>query len=456
MSQTFLGRKTNYEKWDQATDAQAEADMAWRLAKLKEMADRFDIENLDAAGQLNYSLFRYETFQEKKSFKWRENGYVFTQRGGAHQSAPSFLINFHRIDSVSDAEAYITRLETFDTFLDQNREEFIERAESGVLPPKWTFPQMIQTAQNVITGSPFDAGEPSALMADFTGKVEKLEIDPVTREALISQAERALQFDVKPAYERLIETFVALEEQATAENGVWKLPGGEAYYNSRIAASTTSDLTADQIHEIGLRELDRLHGEMRVIMTEVGFEGNLQEFFTYLRTDERFFYPDTDEGRQAYLDLATAVINDMKTRLDKLFITKPKADLVVKRVEPFREKSAGIAFYNRPAEDGSRPGIYYVNLYDMKTMPIFQLEAIAYHEGAPGHHMQIAIAQELQGVPKFRRFGGYGAYIEGWGLYSEELPKEIGLYRDPYQDFGRLGLEAWRAGSFGCGYRPSL
>jgi uncharacterized protein (DUF885 family) len=164
-----------------------------------------------------------------------------------------------------------------------------------------------------------------------------------------------------------------------------------------------------------------------------------------MRNNEDFIYPNTEEGRKRYLDEATAYIDNMRGRLDELFIKKPKADLIVKAVEPFREKSAGKAFYQQPSMDGTRPGTYYANLYDMAAMPTYQMEALAYHEGIPGHHMQIAIQQELEGIPKFRRFGRYTAYSEGWGLYTEKLPKEIGLYKDPYSDFGRLAMELWRA-----------
>ncbi|MDP5207484.1 DUF885 domain-containing protein, partial [Alishewanella sp. SMS9] len=175
------------------------------------------------------------------------------------------------------------------------------------------------------------------------------------------------------------------------------------------------------------------------------FAGNLAEFFVFMREAPQFYYPETAEGKAAYLAEATALIDNMRTRLDELFIVQPKAPMIVKAVEPFREASAGKAFYQRPSMDGSRPGIYYANLYQMSSMPIYQMEALAYHEGIPGHHMQLAIAQELEGIPKFRRFGGFTAYIEGWGLYSELVPKEIGLYQDPYSDFGRLAMELWRA-----------
>ena len=164
-----------------------------------------------------------------------------------------------------------------------------------------------------------------------------------------------------------------------------------------------------------------------------------------MKEDNRFYYPNTQTGKDEYISESVRLIDGMKKKLDDLFITKPKADMIVKAVESFREKSAGKAFYQRPAPDGSRPGIYYANTYDMKMMPKYQMEALAYHEGIPGHHMQLAISQELKGIPKFRKFGGYTAYIEGWGLYSEYLPKELGFYSDPYSDFGRLAMELWRS-----------
>ena len=197
---------------------------------------------------------------------------------------------------------------------------------------------------------------------------------------------------------------------------------------------------------MGLDEVARIHTEMREIMRQVNFDGDLKSFFTFMRSDPQFFYPNTDKGRAAYLAEATRVVDDMKSRLDELFYIKPKAEIYVKAVEPFREKSFGtFAYYQGPAPDGSRPGIYYANLYRMENMPKYKLEALAYHEAIPGHHMQIAIGQELEEVPKFRRFGGYTAYTEGWGLYSEFIPKEMGLYSNPYSDFGRLSMELWRA-----------
>ena len=208
---------------------------------------------------------------------------------------------------------------------------------------------------------------------------------------------------------------------------------------------TTTDMTADEIHELGLAEVARIHDEMRAIMQQVEYDGTLQDFFEFTRTDEQFFKPNTDEGKAEYLAEATAMIDTMREALPTVFNTFPKAEMEVKAVEPFRERAAGKAFYQRPAPDGSRPGVYYANLYRMQDMPLYQMEALAYHEGIPGHHMQLAISQELTGIPKFRKYGSVTAYTEGWGLYSEFLPKEMGFYEDPYSDFGRLAMELWRA-----------
>jgi uncharacterized protein (DUF885 family) len=235
------------------------------------------------------------------------------------------------------------------------------------------------------------------------------------------------------------------KEMTTTDDGAWKLPEGDAYYAHRLKMMTTTDMTATEIHELGLSEVDRIHGEMRDIMKTVEFDGTLQEFFTYLKEEPRFTYEDSDAGREAYLKEATRIIDVMTERLDEVFLRQPKAKLEVRRVEAFREKSAGKAFYNRPALDGSRPGYYYANLYKISDMPKYQMEALAYHEGNPGHHMQLSIAQELEGIPQFRKQNRVTAYTEGWGLYSEYFPKEMGFYEDPYSDFGRLAMELWRA-----------
>lgn len=447
--QTFLGRKTNYDQWDDPSDAAAGEDHRIRMAKLAEMRATFDPEKLDANARLSYRLFEYSAERAEKFFSYRNHWYRFSHFRAPHSSAPAFLINQHRIDSVADAEAYIARLDGLKANFAGHRQVAEDQFARGIYAPKWSYAKMIDTAHNVITGAPFDkSGKPSTILADFTEKLGKLDAPAATKAAMKKRAEKALLASVKPAYQDLIAMFERQMAAASDGDGAWKLPDGDAYYDAQLERMTTTAMTADEIHALGLKETARIHGEMDAIREKVGFKGDLKAFFAYMRDDpgKRFTYPDTEEGRARYLAEATAMIDTMRGRLDELFITKPKADMIVKRVEPFREKSAGKAFYQRPAPDGSRPGVYYANLYEMASMPTYQMEALAYHEGIPGHHMQIAIAQELQNVPSFRRFGGFTAYSEGWGLYSEWIGKEIGFYSDPYSDFGRLAMELWRAG----------
>ena len=444
MYQSYLGIKQDQDKWDDISEQRAEEDLALQKEQLARVME-IDEAKLNDQTKVSWLLMKQNLEQEIADFKWRHYNYPVNQMFGMHSSVASLLINQHRISEVADAEAYVARLNGLPELFAQLSENLKIRAEKGIIAPKFVYPYVISDSQNIISGAPFEDGEPSVFLDDFTKKVDNLDIDENQYNALMSAAEQALVESVKPAYENLISTVEDIAAQADTKDGAWKFPDGEAFYNNALQRTTTTDLTAEEIHEIGLSEVARIHDEMRVIMEKVGFEGTLQEFFVHMRNNQDFIYPDTAEGRQRYLDEATALIDTMRERLDELFITKPKADMIVKAVEPFREKSAGKAFYQQPSMDGTRPGVYYANLYDMASMPTYQMESLAYHEGIPGHHMQIAIQQELEGIPSFRKFGRFTAYSEGWGLYTEFLPKEIGFYEDPYSDFGRLAMELWRA-----------
>jgi uncharacterized protein (DUF885 family) len=453
MRQTFLGIKDRYGEWSDASEAFALAELNYRRADVAEMKATFDFDKLDEQTKLSWRLTEYQLERAEAAWPFRDHGYVFDQMNGVQSEIPAFLINQHKVTSASDAEAYISRLKGVPEFLGQNVENARAAAAKGIQPPAFVYDYVLSDARGVITGFPFsgasDGSEDSPLMEDFRGKVTALaDNSTITEEEaadLIARAAEALTTSVGPAYEAAITELTAQQATATTDDGIWKLPDGGDYYNQRLAQMTTTDLTAEEIHQLGLDEVARIHGEMEAIMKQVGFEGSLQDFFAFMRTDPRFYKPNTPEGKAEYLAEAEAAIAQMKGDLPKLFNTFPKADMIVKAVEPFREKSAGKAFYSRPAPDGSRPGIYYANLYDMADMPTYQLEALAFHEGIPGHHMQIAIAQELEGIPSFRKYGGYTAYSEGWGLYTELVPKEMGYYADPYSDFGRLAMEIWRA-----------
>lgn len=442
--QTYLGIKTDYDKWQNLSEENSAKELAFAKAALKRI-QVIDVNNLDKQTKLSYQLLTQKLEQQIADYKWRHHNYPVNQMFGIHSQIPSLLINQHSIKDVKQARDYIARVKNAKKLLEQLTEQLKIRENKGIIAPKFVFEHVIRDSKNLLIGAPFDKGADSTLYADFTDKVNKLDISKTEKSALINELVSALSHEFKAGYQQLISYLTALEKKADNKDGAWKFPHGEDFYNNALQRTTTTDLSAEEIHQIGLNEVKRIHDEMRVIMTKVGFKGSLNEFFQFMRHDKQFYYAGDEAGRTRYLTEATALINTMKGELDQLFITKPKADLKVKKVEAFREKSAGKAFYQQPAPDGSRPGIYYANLYDMEAMPTYQMEALAYHEGIPGHHMQIALKQELEGIPKFRKFGGYTAYSEGWGLYSEMIPKEIGFYQDPYSDFGRLAMELWRA-----------
>ncbi|WP_286266517.1 DUF885 domain-containing protein [Thalassotalea atypica] len=444
MMQTYLGIKKDYDKWNDISEENSLKELAITKADLKRI-QALDVSKLDKQTKVSYALLEQNLQQEIDDFKWRHHNYPVNQMFGLHSQVPAFLINQHSIDNEKEAQDYIARINGANTLINQLIDGLKIREEKGIIAPKFVFEHVIRDSGNIITGAPFNDGEDSPILADFRKKVEKLELDEANKATLLADATTALTTKLKPAYEDLVSYLTALETKADTRDGAWKFPEGETFFNNALNRTTTTDLTSEQIHEIGLSEVARIHDEMREIMAKVGFEGDLAAFFEFMRHDKQFYYNGDEEGRARYLSEATAMIDTMKTRLDELFLTKPKASLTVKAVEAFREKSAGKAFYQQPTPDGSRPGIYYANLYDMEAMPTYQMEALAYHEGIPGHHMQIALKQELEGIPKFRKFGRYTAYTEGWGLYSEMIPKEIGFYQDPYSDFGRLAMELWRA-----------
>ncbi|MDP4945908.1 MAG: DUF885 domain-containing protein, partial [Alishewanella sp.] len=265
-------------------------------------------------------------------------------------------------------------------------------------------------------------------------------------EQLTNEAKVALQQHFLPSYTAL-KQWLAEDVSKTDEiaTGVGKQKNGVAYYDYMLNVSTTTSLSAEQIHQIGLEEVERLTKEMIAIKDQVGFDGDLAAFFKFIKADDQFYYPNTDEGREGYLADSRQYLAFIEEKLPEYFGILPKAGLVVKRVEAFREQPGAAQHYFPGTPDGARPGIYYAHLSDMRAMPKNEMEAIAYHEGSPGHHMQISIAQELTSVPTFRTQTGFTAYVEGWALYSELLAKEMGAYENPYSDFGRLITEIWRA-----------
>ncbi|MFI5335567.1 MAG: DUF885 domain-containing protein [Opitutales bacterium] len=448
MGQTQLGLKQDYDKWDDFSEEAAAENLALTVRQLAELKRTINYAALDEPARVSYRMFASQAEQAIEGWRWRYHSYLFDQMNGLQSVIPAFLISYHTVDNASDARAYVARLRGIAPMFDQLIAGAKLRQQKGILPPKFVFPLVIAACRSVVAGEPFDAKNgKNSLLDDFEKKVGALkDIDAAAKTALVAQARAALLESVGPAYGKLIALLEEQEKSATDEDGVWKLPAGREYYDYCLRVQTTTNLTADEIHELGLREVERIHHEMEAIRAKVGFRGDLTAFFKFIKEDPQFYYPTTPEGKAAYIKRASAIIDEMRGRLDEFFRVKPKAPLVVREVEPFRQEGSPSAFYEQGSPDGSRPGTYYVNTLDMHGLPIFEMETLAHHEAIPGHHMQISIAQELENMPRFRKFSsGYNAYVEGWALYCEYFPKEFGFYSDPYMDFGRLNDELLRA-----------
>jgi len=452
---TFLGRDERQGEIDDFSEAALDAQMARSRANVAELQASFDYDKLTPDAKTSYDLWIYQAERADAADEFRYNAYVFDQMQAIHTFFPQLLIAFHKVVDGEDMDNYLLRIEGSVRAIDQLIDQSKTVADRGVRPPYFAYDLVTAEAQKIITGAPFDdSGVDSDIWADAQAKIANLleqeAIDQAKADQLTTDIRIALVEQWQPAYERLIAWQEEDKVNASPEAaGVSALPNGIAYYNERLANQTTTALTADEIHEIGLSEVARLRAEMEAIQAEFGFEGSLQDFFAFLRDtkdDERLYYPNTDEGRQGYIDDATAAIDGIRAVLPDYFGILPQADMVVKRVESFREQDGAAQHYFPPTPDGSRPGVYYAHLSDMTAMPKRELEVIAYHEGLPGHHMQIAIQLELEAVPTFRTQAGITAYSEGWGLYSEWLAIEMpGTYQDPLSRFGRAGSEIWRA-----------
>lgn len=445
-AQSAMGIKGGATGWPDVGEAHVGENVALVRRDLAELK-RFDRNALTQQGRLSYDLFAYDADEAIERHRWRGNHYPVCQMRGPQRDIPQTLINNHAIANVADAEAYIARLHAVRPYLAAVVAGLERQAANGVAPPAFSIPLVIGNCEKLIVGAPFQPGTlDSPILADFRGKIAKLAVVDAVKARLLKAAEAGLAEGFGPGFRLLISYLRTGSCGADCNDGVWRLPDGEAYYAAQLRWNTTLPLSPAEVHRIGLEETARLHDEMRAVMQRAGFAGTLPELFAYVRTNDRFYYPDTAEGKAAYLDAMRAKIAEVTARLGELTNHVPSAAVLVKPVEPWLEASAGTAGYFAPSADGSRPGILYVNTRDMRNLPIYELSALSYHEGVPGHHLEKAVTRALTGLPKFRAFGDYTAFSEGWALFSEQLPVDMGLYDDPWQEFGRLSMELMRAG----------
>jgi uncharacterized protein (DUF885 family) len=400
-----------------------------------EILRSIDRSKLSDADKLNYDLFLKNTQLEIEGQRFKSEYLPLNQLNGVQQSVPR-MIALMPTFTVKDYENIIARLNGVPKLVEQNIVLLKKGLEAGLTPPKITLRDVPQQVQNQIVDDPAK----SPMMRPFTRFPDT--IPASERERLRRQAMEAISEKVVPAYQKLYDFLVQTYIPAARESiALTDLPDGEAWYAYRVRRSTTTNLTPQQIHEIGLSEVKRIRAEMEKVIAETGFKGSFAEFIEFLRTDPQFYFDDAQSLLMTYRDIAKRV----DPELVKLFGKLPRLPYGVIPVPSYSAKSQTTAYYQSGSLRAGRPGYFYANTYNLKTRPKWEMEALTLHEAVPGHHLQIALAQELEGVPEFRKYGGYTAFVEGWGLYAESLGEEMGFYTDPYSKFGQLTYQMWRA-----------
>lgn len=378
---------------------------------------------------------------EGKRFQF--HNYPVNQLFGVQNGFPTFMESTHQINSKGDAEDYISRLHAVSKKFDQVIEGLKHRENIGVLPPQFVVTKVLDEMRGFIN-TPI---EENILFVAMGEKMEKAQLDGDFQQEMAEQAREAIQSSVYPAYGRLITYFEKLDHKVSENHGVWNLPDGDAFYATALKFFTTSDYTPEYIHDFGLKEVDRIQGEILAILANEGWDvsSGFESSINNMTINERFYYSDSDEGREQIIDDYKVILKEIEGQLSSHFHDIPKAKYDVQRIPEFKEKTAPGAYYQRPAMDGSRPGVFFANLHDIKATPKFGMKTLAYHEGIPGHHFQLAIQQELENMPFFRKMVPFIAYSEGWALYAERVAYEMGMLPDPYDNIGRLQAELFRA-----------
>jgi uncharacterized protein (DUF885 family) len=443
---TSLGDRRGDTGWEDLSDDGLAAGARRARRELAAVA-QFRAEALEPRQRLQHRIFVRQQQLLLERHRWRRHLYPLNQIVGPHVDVPQVLAS-QPLRSAEDAARWLQRLAGAGDYIDGLIERLEQAASAGVYLPASVYPLLIGQARNVVTGAPHAGAGRSPILADFERRVAGSTVDATARAALLRRAERSLLRDLEPAYRRLIATLEAQSARGVRDGGAWQLPDGDAFYAFLLQQFTTTDLDAEAIHRLGLAEVERTHREMREVMARLGESGDLREFMRRVKSDPRFFLADDAAGRAAYLARARDILARMQQRLPEAFMNPPRLPFEIRVTEPYRAAGAPSGFYEAGTADGSRPGVVYLNLERLDTRPLYDLEALLYHEALPGHHLQISSILVDPAIPRLRKVNRWWqdtAFVEGWALYAERLGKELGLYEDPYSDFGRIAAELWRA-----------
>jgi uncharacterized protein (DUF885 family) len=404
----------------------------------------YPLDRQDQSQRLSTQILEWYISREIEGEKFQHHNYPVNQLFGAQNEFPTFMANTHRLLASRDCEYYRQRLQAVNTKFDQLIESLKVREQKGILPPRFVVERVLTEMKNFTAQPPAE----NILATSFKTRVAKIRgMTEEQRAGFQKRIETAIADHVYLAYKKLIHYFESILPKTTTDDGVWKLPDGEAYYAFALRKSTTTALKPDEVHDLGLREVARIETEIRAILDANGFPGRpIAEAIDALRKEPRFLFSNDDKGRAEALAAYTRLIDQAMQRSQQLFATLPKAKIEVRRVPVFKEATSAGAYYQGASIDRTRPGVFYANMRDMNEIAKWGMPTLAYHEGVPGHHFQIATAQELKGLPQFRKLIPFTAYQEGWALYTEWLAKEAGWYEgDPFGDLGRLQAELFRA-----------
>ncbi|UOQ71821.1 DUF885 domain-containing protein [Hymenobacter cellulosilyticus] len=438
-----LGIQGHNRKLNDASEAEATRTFT-RLRTDLATLHRYDTTGLRGQDRLNYQVLDWFMTNQVAGEAFRYHNYPVNQLFGVQNEFPNFMANVHQVHNRRDAEYYNERLAAVGRKFEQVLEGLRIREQHGVVPPTFVIDKVVAGMQALVAQQP----EQNILYTSLAEKLKKAEgLDAAAQAELLAEAKRQIQSSVYPAYQQLITYFTELRPRSTNDAGVWKFPNGAAYYAQCLRTSTTTNLSAAQIHALGLKEVARITAEMQTILRAQRVAGadSVGTVLARLGEEPRFLYADSDSGRAQILADYRRILTEVDKGLANAFRIRPKAALEVRRVPVFKEKTSAGAYYERGALDGSRPGVFYASLYDVKATPKFGMRTLAYHEGIPGHHFQIGIQQELKGLPTFRKLVPFTAYTEGWALYAERVASELGFEQDPYDNLGRLRAELFRA-----------
>ncbi|MFT5295700.1 MAG: hypothetical protein ACI9YH_001715 [Colwellia sp.] len=415
-----------------------------QMKTVKQTLQSYDDSDLDESELLSKEIAMYLLDVVSASEPYRYHNYPVNQLFGIQNGYPSFMDAQHQVNSIEDAENYISRLHKVKVKFEQNLEGLKLREEKGILPPRFVIDRVLEEMTEFVA----KPVEENILYSSLQKKLsDAVGISIVDQTRLLNLAKEEIVASVHPAYQLFINYFESVADKATSDDGIWKLPDGDIVYAQALKFFTTTDYSADYIHDIGLKEVDRIQLEILTILQKENYDVS-QGFTTAIESlaaEEKFYYPDTKEGREQILTDYQTILDEINVGLDSAFRIRPEASMKVRRIPEFKEKTAPGAYYQQPSIDGSRPGMFFANLYDIKATPKYSMRTLAYHEGIPGHHFQIAIAMELEGMPLFRRMSPFTAYTEGWALYTERLAWDLGFQDDPFDNIGRLQAELFRA-----------